>query len=120
MSDGLRLAKGPERLACGGIDRDHLPPRCGDGVEHAVDVDRGGPRKVVEVGSEIIAPPDPGHFEVSEVAAIDLVQGRGAGVPGITAEIAPLAVVGAGQALRERGGRGQHHDDGSQATHEGP
>ena len=80
MPDGLGLSEGPDRFACGRIDRHHLSPRCGHRVEHPIDVDRSGPGKVVDVGAEVIAPPNSRHLEVSEVAGVDLVQRRGARV----------------------------------------
>ena len=114
----LGLAEGPERLAGSRIDSHHLPAGRGHGVDDAVDVDRRGAVEVVDVGPEVVAPPDPGDLQVGEVVAVDLVQGRRAGVPGVAAEIAPLAVLGAGQALRRRGGGGQqqgsHGDDGDE------
>ena len=110
VPDALGLAEGPERLARGRIDRHHLPPRRGHRVDDAVDVDRRGAVEVVDVGPEVVAPPDPGHLQIGEVVAVDLVQRRRAGVPRVAAEVAPLAVLGAGQALRRRGGGGQQHE----------
>ena len=75
MPDRLGLAKRPERLAGGELNRHHLSPRRGHSVEHAIDVDRGRPVEVIDIGTEIVAPPEPRHFEVTEVVAVDLVQG---------------------------------------------
>ena len=108
--DRLRLAKDPERLARFRVDRHHLPARSDHRVEYSVDVDRCGPGKVIDVGAEVIAPPNPLLVEVLEVGGVDLGQGRGAGVPGIAAQITPLAVLGPWQALSE-GGRCRHHQE---------
>ena len=109
MPDRLGLAEDPERLPRGRIDRHHLPPRRGHRVEDAVHVDRGGPVEVVEVGSEVVAAPDPGHLQVGEVAAVDLLEGGRAGVAGVAAEVAPLPVLGPRQALRRGGASQQQH-----------
>ena len=118
VADRLRLAEGPERLARARIDRHHLPARRGHGVDDAVDVDRRGAVEVVDIGPEVVPPPDPGHLQVGEVVAVDLVQGRRAGVPGVAAEVTPLAVLGAGQTLggRIRDGQqqGSHGDEGDE------
>ena len=109
VPDRLGLAEDPERLPRGRIDRHHLPPRRGHRVEDAVHVDRGGPVEVVEVGSEVVAAPDPGHLQVGEVAAVDLLEGGRAGVAGVAAEVAPLPVLGPRQALRRGGASQQQH-----------
>ena len=116
VADGLGLAERPEGLAGGRVDGHHLPAGRGHRVEDAVDVDRRGPVEVVEVGAEVIAPPEPGHLEVREVVAGDLVEGRRAGVPGVAAEVAPLPVLGPREALRRgAGGQHQHGDGGDEA-----
>ena len=101
VPDGLGLAEGPEGLARGGIDRDHLAARSGHRVKHAVDVDRRRPVEVVDVGPEVVAPPYPRLFQILEVVGVDLRERRGARVAGVAAQIAPCAVLGAGQALGE-------------------
>ena len=99
MSDGLGLAKGPDRFARGRLNRYHLSPRSRHGVEHAVDVDRSGPGEVVEVGSKIVTPPCPRDLKLGKVIAIDLVERRRACMAGIASKVPPLAILGPGQAL---------------------
>ena len=129
VPDRLRLAEGPQRLAGARIDCHDLPPRRGHGVDDAGHVDRRGTVEVVDVGPEVVAPPDPGDLQIGEVVAVDLVEGRRAGVAGVAAEVTPLAVLGAGQPLRRRGcGCQQRHGEGDdeeeclrseESTHDG-
>ena len=102
----LRLAKGPERFAGGGVNGHHLPPLAGHGVEHAIGKYRGGPRRVLDPGPEVVSAPDPGDLQVGKVAGVDLREpGVGAGVAGVSTEVAPLAAL---NPRKLRGGRGSH------------
>ncbi len=108
----LRLAEGPEGLTRRGVDRHHLPPLAGDGVEHAIDEYRRGPHRVLDTGPEVVAAPDPGNLEVGEVLGVDLGEpGIGAGVAGVAAQITPLAVF---QPRRLRRGQGNQPEQAGQ------
>ena len=110
MTDGRRLAKGPEIFSRSWIHGDHLAARGGYRIKHAVDVDRGGAGKVVQIRAEVIATPGPHLLQIPEVTGVDLIQGRVAGMTSIAAQVAPLTVLGARQALGMRGrGRHQHY-----------
>ena len=115
---GVRLAVGPQRLAGGRIDRHHVAALAGDGIEHAVDVDRGRAGYPECARAVVVAAPDPRHLEVFEVVGRDLIESRVAGVPGVAADVAPVAgwrVI----ALRAgRGGHQQHARDGDGDGHD--
>ena len=92
MSDRLGLPERPDRLACRRIDGGDLPARPHERKESAAHEHGGRPKEVVSVGAEIIPAPDPRNTELSEVARVDLIERRGASVPGITPDVAPFPV----------------------------
>ncbi len=49
MSYGFWFSEGPQVLAGTGVDRYDLPPRCCDGIEGLVDINRCRAGKVVEI-----------------------------------------------------------------------
>ena len=113
----LRFAEGPERLAGTGVDRHRLAPLPGDGVEHTVGEHRGGPRGVLDPGAEVVATPNPGHFEIGEVRGVDLGQaGVRAGVAGVAAQITPLPVLDTSQLGSALSSRSQQAQRGEKAA----
>ena len=87
----VRLAVGPDRLAGAGVDRRHRAPLPGHGVEQAVDVERRGAEQRIRRRAEVVAAPGPGHFQRREVGGGDLVERRVARLPGVAADVVPLA-----------------------------
>ncbi len=100
----------------------HLPARRRHGVEGAVDIDRRRPHEVVRGGPEVVAPPDPRGFQIPEVVGVDLGQMRvGPGISGVSAQVAPLAVLGAGKGLgADRGAHREGCKGGDHGEREAP
>ena len=110
---GVRLAEGPERLAGRGVHRHDGPPVAGHAKELAFGVDRRGAHDRIDVRPEVVTAPDPGHLEMLEVAAVDLVERGIAGAPLVGPPVSPAAV------LRRRGRRShdQRHRDQRRRNH---
>ena len=82
----------PEHLTGLGIERDGGPSGAGGGVEHAVGHQRGRLEDELRPRTEVGGAEPPGHLEVAEVGAVDLVEPGIAGVPEVPAIGGPLAV----------------------------
>ncbi len=100
-------AVGPLQLAGARLHRDHRAARAGRGIEHPLDHDG----RAFELGfgtrTEVVGLQAPRHFELADVAAVDLIERRVLRAAEVRGVHRPLAVLGArhraGLAGDERG-----------------
>ena len=101
------FAMGPQNLARGSVQRDHIAPVPGRGIKHPIDHQRRrfqiGLRRRAEIGGA----EGPGRLQLGEIAGVDLIQRRITGVRSIAAIAGPVRVGSVGRALLGRGGRRQ-------------
>ena len=103
----------PLQFAGLGIQRNHVAARAGGGIDGAVDFDRGAFELVLGMGAHLVGLELPGHFQLVEVGAVDLVE-RQITRSGRIREIHGPVALGGGRLAIRRGlcpGRSGHHAD---------
>ena len=99
MPNCFGLSEGPKRFSGGRVHCYNLSPwRC-DRVQNTVDINRRGSGEIIQIWAEIVATPDPGLLELLEIRSVNLFERRKPGVAHIAADVAPLAILSAGESL---------------------
>src|SRR5690606_11813017 len=107
----------PADAAVGRVEADHAAAVAGDGDQLPVDIAgrRAGGRL-----AEAAPVPLPDDLEVLEVRGVDLVGWRVAVVPGVAAQVRPLAVLDAGALRGGRGGQREGEAEGERERQDEP
>src|SRR5439155_207567 len=103
----LAVAVRPDQLARFSVECNHRSTRAGRRVEHAVDGERRPFELVLGTRAEVVGLETPRHFEVLEVARVDLIERRVLRPANIRGVVRPVAVLRARHRTRlTRGRRG--------------
>src|SRR5262249_7729911 len=97
------LAMHPEQFTGCGIDRYHVAPRAGRGVENALYHQRRAFKLVFGPRTQVVGLNAPCDFEIVEVCCVDLTERGVACMPEISAVGRPLSVLRSGLPASRRG-----------------
>ena len=94
---GIVTAIGPQRLAGGGVGRDHGAPGAGGEEQLAARHQRSHFPGRLRRGAHVLGLPAPDHLQILDVVRVDLIERRIPGAAGVASVHAPLA--GGGSSL---------------------